>query len=51
VITHPELDQLLKNIGVNLSTDEFKEVLKKVDKDDTGTVEFDNFFEVGFELV
>jgi len=38
VITHVELQKLLANIGIRLQAEEFKDVLKKVDKDDTGTV-------------
>lgn len=32
VITYPELKDLLKNMGINLSEEEFKIVLQRIDK-------------------
>lgn len=51
VITYPELRSLLKNMGVSLSEEEFKQVLQKVDKGDTGTIEYQDFEPIGYELV
>ena len=51
VITQPEFLQLVKNIGVRLSPTEEKEVLKRVDPQESGLVEYSFYVAVVGELV
>ncbi len=51
VITHPEFFQLIKNLGVRLSPLEEKEVLKRVDPQEAGLVEYALYRTVVGELV
>lgn len=43
VITQPEFLQLIKNVGVRLNLIEEKEILKKVDPQESGMVEYANY--------
>lgn len=40
VVTQPEFQQLVKNLGIRLSLMEEKEVLKRVDPQESGLVEY-----------
>lgn len=39
------LQQLTKNLGVNVSTQELQQILSEMDEDGNGTIEFDEFVE------
>eukprot|EP01118_Nematostelium_gracile_P019968 TRINITY_DN949_c0_g1_i2.p2 TRINITY_DN949_c0_g1~~TRINITY_DN949_c0_g1_i2.p2 ORF type:complete len:157 (+),score=48.53 TRINITY_DN949_c0_g1_i2:90-560(+) len=45
-ITHSELRDAMKKLGVDLSKKEVTELIKSVDKNKNGTVEFDEFVEL-----
>lgn len=51
VITHPEFHQLIKNLGIRLSLMEEKEVMKRVDPQESGLVEYAVYESVVGELV
>ena len=41
----------MENLGIKLKEEEKKEVLKRVDKEETGTVEYDNYQQVVYEIL
>lgn len=51
VVTHPEFQQLIKNLGIRLSLTEEKEVMKRVDPQESGLVEYVLYRAVVGELV
>lgn len=50
VITHPQFVKLVSNIGIKLSPAEEKELLKKVDPEESGMIEFLSYKEVVQEM-
>jgi len=49
-IDFPELGTALLDIGFNLKTETIKKLLKKVDGDHSGTIEFEEFVDMSFYL-
>lgn len=43
VITHAEYLTLIKNVGVKLTAQEEKDLLKRMDPEETGMVDYANF--------
>ena len=50
VITHVEYLTLIKNVGVKLTASEEKDLLKRMDPEETGMIEFENYRTISREF-